>query len=348
MKIFGRYLGYRLEKSLPGTLIFAIATLAISFVTVSDGIGRPRLENNESSLYILAIILGGLCTLIPILELSDFKNRRNLDTLYVFPINRWKMALVHYVSGLIQVVAVYSLCFFSSWAYLELKTDYFALGYMFFYYILSLLVGIAIYSIFCFLFMQGNTVMDGILFCFLWIFVLYFVGWTIRADLLKQFLDDMGYWESSANFATDWGLIYSPLNNLTVIFQDLTETNKQALEHYYRDAYAARYMREAYMFFVWGALGLAAAAGYFITFIKKGAEKTGEISDSWFGYRILIPAYGYSLLLMFDMGDMIMTVLIFALMIGGYVTYRRGFKFKPSDIIVTGCGVLAVLLGVLL
>lgn len=345
MKTFGRYLTYRLEKTLPGTLILAIVALAINFVTVSDGIGKNRIENDETSLYMLAIILGALCTIIPILELSDFKNRRNLDTLYVFPLNRGKMALAHYISGFIQILVVYSLCFFSSWIYLEINTDYFALGYMLFYYILSILVGIAIYSIFCFLFVQGNTVVDGILFCILWIFVLLVVGWEIRADFLRPYIVDTVYWESSADFATDWGMIYSPLNNLTVIFQDIIEINKQALKHYYRDAYAARYMRDIYMFFVWGAIGLAAAAGYFLTFIKKGAEKTGEVSDSWFGYRVLIPAYCYSFLMMYDMADMIMTVLIFALMVGGYVIYRRGFKFKSSDIIVTGCGVLAVLLG---
>ena len=344
MKIFSKYLGYRLEKSVPRTLIFAIIALAINFVTVSESIGRSSVAYNETGIYILAIILGGLCTLIPILELSDFKNRRNLDTLFVFPINRWKMALVHYVSGLVQTVSVYSLCFFSTWIYLEFQTDYFALGYMFFYYILSLLVGIGIYSIFCFLFSQGNTEADGILFCFLWIFALFIVGWEIRVEFLKSFIFDTEYWESSANFASDWGMIYSPLNNLTVIFQDLIEVNQHSQEYYSTGAYAARYMSDCYMFFVWGALGIAATVGYFITFIKKGAEKAGEISDSWFGYRVLIPAYGYSLLLMFDL-DMIMTVLVFALMIGAYVVYRRGFKFKPSDIIVTGCGVLAVLLG---
>ena len=148
MKTFGRYLTYRLEKTLPGTLILAIVALAINFVTVSDGIGKNRIENDETSLYMLAITLGALCTIIPILELSDFKNRRNLDTLYVFPLNRGKMALVHYISGFIQILVVYSLCFFSSWIYLEINTDYFALGYMLFYYILSILVGIAIYSIF--------------------------------------------------------------------------------------------------------------------------------------------------------------------------------------------------------
>ena len=162
MKTFGRYLGYRLEKATSRTLIFTILAVVFTWVTVTESIGRQNVWANETGIYMLAIILSVVSTLIPILELSDFKNRRNLDTLYFFPIKRSKMALVHYLSGFIQVLIIYSVAFFSAWIHLELQTDYFALGYMFFYYILSLLVGLMMYSIFAFLFIQGNTVADGI------------------------------------------------------------------------------------------------------------------------------------------------------------------------------------------
>lgn len=347
MKTFGRYLAYRLERAMSRTLVFTILSVAFTWVIVSASIGRLNAQANETGIYILAIILGIACTLIPILELADFKNRRNLDTLYFFPIKREKMALVHFLSGFIQVVIIYSVTFFSAWIHLELQTNYFALGYMFFYYIFSLLLGFVMYSIFAFLFVQGNTVADGILFCGLWVFIIMIVGWVIRAEILRNYIIDTQYWESSANMASDWGIIYSPINNLTVIFQNLIEVNKHSLEYYFRDAYAARYMSQIYMFFIWGAIGIAAAFGYFITFVKKGAEKAGEISDSWFGYRLLVPLYGYSLLI-FIGDELILDIIIFALMVIGYVIYRRGFKFKTSDMIITGCGVLAFALGVML
>ena len=100
------------------------------------------------------------------------------------------------------------------------------------------------------------------------------------------------------------------------------------------------------MFFVWGAIGIAAAVGYFVTFVKKGAEKAGEISNSWFGYKLLIPLYGYSLLLQYDSLDF-MTVAICILMVIGYVVYRRGFKLKLSDIIISCLGIGMIILGVL-
>ena len=350
MKIFAKYLGYRLEKSISRTLRFTILALAFTWSAVSESIwytNPQEIQYNETGIYILAIILGALCTIIPILELAELKNRRNLDTIYFFPIKRWKMALVQYLSGWIQTLIVYSVSFFSAWAYLEANTDYFALGYMFFYYILSLLVGLIMYSIFSFLFIQGNTVADGILFCGLWIFLILIVGSVVRTEILREYLNDTAYWESSANLWTDWGIIYSPINNLTVIFQELIEINKDAMEYHYRTAYATRYLQELYMFLVWGALGIAAAVGYFLTFIKKGAEKAGETSSSWFGYKILIPAYGYSCLLLWG-EEIILTVLVFAMMVIGYTIYRRSFKIKRSDIVATACGIIPLIIGSIL
>ena len=52
----------------------------------------------------------------------------------------------------------------------------------------------------------------------------------------------------------------------------------------------------------------------------------------------------YSLLI-FVGDEIILDVMIFALMVIGYVIYRRGFKFKPSDLIVTGCGIAAMFIG---
>ena len=95
------------------------------------------------------------------------------------------------------------------------------------------------------------------------------------------------------------------------------------------------------MFFVWGVIGIAAAVGYVYRFAKKGAEKAGEISESWFGYRILIPIYGYCLIFLttesFVSVFSVLYWLIFALMIIGYVVYRRSFRLKKSDI----CGIVA-------
>lgn len=343
MKIFGRYLWYRLNNSALRTLVFAFLSVGITQLTVAECIGRMNVKNNETGIYILAIILGIFCTVIPILEMSGFKNRRNLDTLYFFPIKREKMALAHYVSGFIQVIFIYTVTFFSAYIHLALQTNYFELWYLAPYYFLSILIGFVMYSLFMFIFTQANTVADGVLFCGLWILLLFVLMTVVNNEMIIPLIDEKDYKALRlANHLPNWGIAYAPINNLTVIFQDLIEVNKNG-ENYFADIYRG----QIYMFFVWGAVGIAAAVGYFITFLKKGAEKAGEISDSWFGYRILIPVYGYCLLIL--IGDIeLISILVFALMIIGYVIYRRGFRLKTSDLVISALGILVLFLGSIL
>lgn len=346
MTVFGRYLSYRLKQGTLRSAVFTLISLVITLSVVEECNSYQDIMYRETGIYILAIIMGVFCTLMPFLELSGFKNRRNLDTLYFFPIKRSHMALAHYLSGAIQTVFIYSVCFFAMWIVLAINTDYFALGYMGLYYVLSLLVGFVIYSIFSFILIQANSVIDGALFCGLWAFVLYLTLWVVRVYFLRSFLVETEYWAESANFAP-WGIIYAPINNLTVIFQDVIEVNREIIYYDYTHFSAQIYREQMYMFFIWGALGIAAAVGYFMTFAKKSAHKAGEISDSWFGYRTLIPAYGYMLILTIR-GIEILSFIIVALMVIGYAIYRRSFKLKKSDIaFIAGSIIPIVLVGML-
>ena len=152
MSVFGRYLLYRLKSSTVRTLFLTLLSLIFTISVADDCSSVYYVEFKTTGIYILALILGVICTLIPMLEMSGFKNRRNLDTLYFFPINRGKMALAHYLSGLAQIFVIYSVSFFSMWAFLAINTDCFALGYMPLYYVLSVLLGFVMYSFFIFIF----------------------------------------------------------------------------------------------------------------------------------------------------------------------------------------------------
>ena len=346
MTAFKRYLGYRLKEGTLRSIVFMLISLVITLSCVDSCLSYNEVMYRETGIYILATILGVFCTLMPFLELSGFKNRRNLDTLYFFPIKRSHMALAHYLSGAIQTLFIYSVCFFAAWMVLLIKTDCFVLGYMGLYYVFSILLGFVMYSVFSFIFMQANSVVDGAIFCGLWAFVLYLAIWTVRLYFLRPALIDTPYWSASSDFAP-WGMIYAPINNLTVIFQDIIEVNRQENYYDFTSSSAQRYMEQMYMFFIWGALGIATAVGYFVTFVKKSAHMAGEISGSWFGYKTLIPAYGY-MFIMTNRNVDIMTFIIVALMVIGYAIYRRSFKLKKSDIAcIVGSIIPIILVGIL-
>lgn len=342
MKTFGRYLTYRLENTALRTVTLAVLSIILVLSSVSSCISDTiQVEFRETGIYMLALLLGVLCTVVPMLETACFKNRRNLDTLYFFPLKRWKMALAHYLSGLIQVLAIYTVAFVTAHVYLAVKTDYFALYHLFAYYFASVAIGIVMYSFFIFIFGEANTETDGVVFSVMWIFAI-FVSMLALSMCLSNLISEKGnaFTEFIGNMAT-WGLPYAPINNLTEIFQDMIEINRESSYHAFN---AEKYLRQWYMFPVWGGIGLASAVGYFFTFVRKEAHKAGEISDSIFGYRLLIPLYGYSLLLMVGTID-ILTVPIFGAMLIGYIIYRRGVKLKASDLVVTACGLLALLVG---
>ena len=296
---------------------------------------------NETGIYMLSYLLCFLCTLIPILELSIFMSRKNIDTLYSIPLKKTEMAWAHYISGLIQIFTVYSVAFLSVYIHLELQTNYFRLEYMGGYYLLSLLFALVTYSVFMFLFMQANTVTDGILFIALCTLGMSLIVTAIRSKLWDFAPDIMLEASSKYGAGIGWINIYSPIDRLTVIF-------RQVIEEKGNDAditlFAPIYREQIYMFFVWVLLGALAAVGYFVSFVRKSADRIGEISDSWFGYKLMIPMIGYACLLDCD-GLYGETVLVFIAMFAGYAVYRRSFKLKLRDYIVIGAGVFALLIG---
>lgn len=327
MKIFFRYLLYRLKNSVLRTLIFTALSVAICLIGISMRNGSSEPKYCESGLYMLATALCITASIVPLFELSGLKNRRNLDTLFFFPIKREKMATVHFISGFVQVFTIYTVTWGASYLWLALNTNYYALGYMIPYYLLSLSLAFVIYSIYCFLFMQANTTADGVLFCLLWIFLPAFVSLV---------LDVVWHVEIAGKWA-EWGIMYTPMNHLTIIFQDLIEINHPTRW----DGLVENIMEHWYMFVIWGAAGLVAANAYLFSFVHKGAEQAGEISNSPFGYAVLIPAYGYCLI-QISMGIFVplLIVMYLGVMLSGYLIYRRGFKFKVPDIIVTVIGLI--------
>ena len=130
MTTFKRYFTYRLKQSVLRTVVFTVLALLMCLTAVNSSISYKYDFTKSASLESLATVLGILCFLIPILELSGFKNRRNLDTLYFFPIRRERMALAHYLSGLVQILVIYTVSFVSLWLTLLIKTNCFSLEYI--------------------------------------------------------------------------------------------------------------------------------------------------------------------------------------------------------------------------
>ena len=120
MKSFGKYLKHRLHSTFMLTLILCVLAVIIVHYSTYLFVGHyytwdPATEKSieHEKLYIsgfncIAIILGVLATVLPILELSETKSKRNADLLYSLPVSRTGIALAYYLSGLIQMLIIHT------------------------------------------------------------------------------------------------------------------------------------------------------------------------------------------------------------------------------------------------
>ena len=108
-----KYLCHRLKASLLRTVIFSLIAVLATYVYVGlcvspfFAVGAAAYRGHMG-LECTSVFMCAACLLIPVLETAQFKSRRNLDTLYSLPISRFNTALAHYVSGFLQVLAIYT------------------------------------------------------------------------------------------------------------------------------------------------------------------------------------------------------------------------------------------------
>ncbi len=334
MSTFARYLGYRLKNTAFRILVITVMSVIISLIVISDEIALYRYyldtADTDCCMYMLTVVLCIVGTLIPMLETSAFKNKRNLDTLYFLPIKREKLASVHFLSGFIQVLFTYTVTYLIASIYLCINAQFMNLGYLIPLYFASVGLGFVLYSFFIFIFTQANTAADGVLFSLAWMFVPALVMENI--DAIFNLRLDIG--------DEQWGIVYVPLNNITTYFQNHIEIRPWSE---YTTEYMQRIEDSWIYFLAWGVIGVLCAVGYVISFVKKGAEKAGDISESVFGYKTLIPFYLYTSLFLGSSSDYIV-VMFYICAVIGYIIYRRGVRFKKSDIICLACSIIPVLL----
>jgi hypothetical protein len=207
--------------------------------------------------------------------------------------------------------------------------------------VLALLFGLGFYSFVLFFFGEANTVADGFIFVCAGLYagniIIHLVDIAITpfTPYMSQIV-----WRNFIFLERYWGTALEPISNISRLFTDMIGCTKFF-------EYTVIEIRATFaMFFVWGTVFAACAYGYFHAFIRKGAEKAGEISDSPFGYKTFIPLYAFGFFFE-GMGFGLVYILIFALMFIAYVIYRRGLKLKESDIFVLfASGMLMLIAGV--
>ena len=328
MTSFRSYFRYHLKSRIGYTVTTALLGFLITFISLLDEYNGKVTDTEDSLFFLPAVVLSIVAVLSAILEFVPFMNRRNLDALYSLPIDRRQMYLVHYITGFLSTLIAHTVSFFLVLFFWLPHHEYFALGYAIPLYFISIPCGFIMYAITVFLYTRGNTDADGSITVALGGCSLFVIS-SALIELFNLRKPLIGIFNSTSTF------FWSPINDFTTAYQKMIDMDTYringtlrpyTLEEFYTNGETLS------MIVIFLAIGIAATVGFFLTYHKKRVETIGEITNSWFSYRVMIPLYGFSLIIILN--DVFWLVLSLALMIVGYVVYRRTYRLKRSDLIV--------------
>ena len=339
-----KYLTHRLRSTMVLTLVLSILAVVVMASTVSvftwdvlyhydangNRLAEPQLVKKVQIEFFgfIAFILGAMCTVAPIVELGDMKNKRNADLIHSLPVSRSKMAIAHYVSGAFQIFAVYTAGYITMVLKVLTSENVRFIQHkemLFVCYFALLGVGLGLYSIFMAVFNSANTVIDGCL----------FIGaWSILPAL---FLIALGDFDGATGGA--FGL--SVLEKIFVSGEYLLPHSALVVYDNFHSVLVGDeiFTRYADAAVAWSVVGIICAAVYFYSFTKKRTEALGDVSGTAFGYKVLIPIGVFSMTQAFD-EDIVSFIFAALLGVVGYMIYRRSFKIKKNDLITVGAIIL--------
>lgn len=243
MKTCASYFKYSLKKVLVEMLTLTVFALLLVHFSVSQSIvhwkadGVLDIRRSDLCLWVPSAILGVLAAVLPLLRLSAFKSRRNIDTLYSFPLSRRKMVAVQLGMGIGEMFCAFTLSYLYFIFLYKLKAGAFHLFWLLPNYFVALVGGLILYFFVAFFFWQGNTVADGIVFA---------IGFAGAPALFV--LDLSILFNSSLMSEAVWYLPFWHLNNTTGLFyykamQDSPEVMEVMGEQLSNNAYFGSWTR---------------------------------------------------------------------------------------------------------
>lgn len=267
----------------------------------------PPRNTRNYCLNIYYVLIALSCLIITIKEFSFKMNKIEAIKLYSFPITRKELYITKYLLGLTEIIIPFTICYFAS-VFILLNNSYsFNVFGIILYYPLALIaIGLS-FSYSVFFFTRGNNLLDGVA-----ILLISVVGSTVV--LYCQFS-----WYLGSPFESFRNLPYPGLNFVTMVSEAMMEGKNLMSDMDFGVPVVT---------IVWVVLAIASAILFFKSINKTRKEDIGSSSESWFGYKTLLPV----LLVPFGANPYTLILgVIFTYF--GYALYKRSFRFDKNTII---------------
>lgn len=321
-----KYFKYELKKNLYTigciTVIAAILYLA--------PILAVRKETFESfcNLAEISVIGGMLAVFLPTWLFKYRTKRRVVDLYFALPLSHSKIFIVKYLLGLVMVFAPYTVAYWLGALAVIGKAHAFIHGVWYVpQYFASLLPIYFLYAISSFAFSRANRANDGATFIIFWFFAI-----PMAVLVILYVFADYGSFYYPYFF-----LPSTPLDVTTTVFQSKI-MGTEAVD--YSQEKAA--LITGFTFTALMAAGATVGMVFSEKFVK--GESAGQISDSWFGYKVMIPYYTVCILALIPLSTSLVYIFVVMVIIGAYLltaAYRRTLKIGKNQVIIFGASILA-------
>ena len=345
MTSFKKYVTYHFKTTFLRLVIIAVlsAVLVSTFILETRTIYASNGVRYSIQPGVLRIVAVTIATIIPVLEFLPFKNRRNMDTVLFLPIDRRKMAAVHFINGFLHILIINLICFAITFFTLRAYNYPCGLGNLSLLFAFTVFACLAVYAVTAFIFDRANITADGIIwlifYSVLGIFI-FDVGENIYCGIRKISFKEL--------YATEPFFVPGILSPYFLLFNAWTTVQGILLPDYtIQETGATRTINlpsasastitliksDITGMIFWAILIPLCIFGVIWMFKTKRPENIGAISDSAIGYKILLPLSAISIIsvLQATLDDLgVYTVALVALVIG-YIIYRRSIRFKAID-----------------
>jgi ABC-type transport system involved in multi-copper enzyme maturation permease subunit len=277
-----KYFKYEFKKSLWPIIILTVlgALVYIPTLISADFTLNNSIFKQDTRLGLMGVYLSIVCTLVPVYEFSFLMKKRSIDEFFAMPIKRINIMACRFISGYVKILISYAIVYFAGMFVVFSKVNDFYMIHYLPYFFYSSLLGLALYAFNSFIFTRANTTVDGIIFIILYIFMFSLVYTSII-----QMVRDFHYViKTDLSFAFP----YTPIINLTGYYNRMIQygTIDPAIEYL-----SINRFNFSTSYTLWSIIGVLSLAGLFCGALFDKAERAEQISDSYFGYRIVIPLY---------------------------------------------------------
>ncbi|MCL2556310.1 MAG: hypothetical protein FWE03_04770 [Firmicutes bacterium] len=343
-----KYFSYEFKKSLIPVLVLLVMATVITVIFTATANFAPRSWFNDwtgemiytippSRLSVPIILFAIMCFVVPMVVFSFKMNSRQIDSLYSMSIKRCKIYLVKAIIGLIAVFIAYTVSFWSMVIITAAMPNGFVFSGFVVAYFLSLPIGFGIFGFNAFVFSRANRVLDGVIFVIIYSTVLALLMVSINNIVATRVGGTIfGRWGDTSPLAPNRWFVYSPIALLISRQENIVVGS---------NFFSPENLWVMYLF--WGLVGAASWVGLILLLPREKSENAEMISNSKFGYIVLLPLTIISAFLVSGLDSIPFRLILFSIIIvaGGllYVVYKRSFKLKLADIIVfTGAVALGI------